>query len=129
MFWREKASALKASANHDLSLDILQAPPSHCVPIIETPQMNKQIFKFYGYITPRIFLVKHKWHGCLMGTRKMLGKQSVWIKQLRLIFHLIFFFLKYNMLLEIILTEHTRGSRPTHYLISIRCVGGFLKST
>lgn len=91
MFWCGKASALKVSANHDLSLDILQAPSSHYVPIIETPQMNKQIFKFYRYIILRNSLVKHKWHGCLMGTRKMLGKQSVWIKQLQLIFHLFFF--------------------------------------
>lgn len=30
------------------------------------------------------------------------------------------------MLLEIILSEHTRGSRPTQYFNSIRCVGGFL---
>lgn len=128
MFWCEKASAPKFSTRHDLYLGTLQAPPSHCAPIIETPYTDQQIFKFYRYITLRNFLVKQKWHSCLMGTRKILGKQFVWVRQLQLIFHL-FFFLKFNVLLKIILSEHTHGARPTHYFISIRCVGGFLKTT
>lgn len=90
MFWCEKASAPKFSTRHDLYLGTLQAPPSHCAPIIETPYTDQQIFKFYRYITLRNFLVKQKWHSCLMGTRKILGKQFVWVRQLQLIFHLFF---------------------------------------
>lgn len=91
VFWHEKASAPKLSTRHDLYLGSLQAPPSHCAPITEPPYTNQQIFKFYRYITLRNFLVKQKRHSCLMGTRKILGKQFVWVRQLQLIFHLIFF--------------------------------------
>lgn len=90
-FWHEKAAAPKLSTRHHLHLGTFQVPPSHCAPVIEPPYTNQQIFKFYRYITLRNFLVKQKRHSCLMGTRKILGKQFVWVRQLRLIFHFIFF--------------------------------------
>lgn len=60
----------KKSAKPDLSLDILQDLLQRYVPIIETPQVNKQIFKFYRYHPKEKKLVKHKWHDYLMGTAK-----------------------------------------------------------